>query len=193
MGLWEYITGLMTLVSGLALTEVSLRLSRLIEHRRTVTWDWLPLLTVAIGVGTLVLNWGNAWWYAHAVVTDSYSFGQFVAALLATLLLFLTVAMTLPADAGPDTNLRAYYERQAPAFWTLYALTIGQWAVRRVLVPLAQTGRQDFESGALVAVGTTLAIAIALIFLRDRRVHTVGCGVILMSVVVRNLQFGFGE
>jgi len=180
MGLYEYVVGLMTIVSGLALTEIALRLSRLIEHRRTVRWDALPLLCALLGIGTLVVSWSNAWHPDNAMAAG-FTVGAFMIPLFANLMLYMTIATTLPSDPAPDTDLRAFYDTHNATFWSLFTLTMAQFIVRVIVIPAFRG--EPVPLWVWPTSAAVLGLGIAPIFWRNRLFHYLATiGMILLIV-----------
>ena len=184
MGLYEYVVGLMAIVSGLALTELALRLSRLMEHRRTVRWDALPLLCALLGISTLIVGWSASWLPDNALPAG-YTVGQFMIALFSNLLLYMTIAITLPSDPAPDTDLRAFYDAHNTTFWWLFTATMVQFIIRVLIIPAFRGVPVPFwvwpVSAAVIGTG------IAPILWRNRRFHyvaTVGMILLILGPVL---------
>ena len=103
---------LISIIIGLALTEMLNNLHGLIRDRTHVRWDPLPLVWAATSL-FLVLNY---WWAAYLRLDGSdeaRTAAEFGLILAPALLLFLTAASILPKSNGPaDCDMRAHYESQ---------------------------------------------------------------------------------
>jgi hypothetical protein len=170
----------MTIVSGLALTETALRLSRLLEYRRTVKWDVQPLLCALLGVSTLIINWSNAWHPDNETVTTTVTVGSFVISLSATMLLYLTIATALPSDPDRNTDLGDFYDHQRAVFWGLFTIMLVQFDVRKLIIPGIQG--EPIPAWIFVAAAVAVAVSISLIFWRNRVFH--GVATVALTVLI---------
>jgi hypothetical protein len=164
MGLYEYIVGLLTIVSGLALTEIALRISRLIEFRRTVRWDVRPLLCVLLGVSTLIVSWSLAWKPDGQL--PNYTVGAFVIALFSVLLFYLTIASALPSEIDRDTDLGEFYSLHGAVFWGLFTATIVLFDIRALFIPWLRG--EAIPAWVVLLAAAVLLLSVSPIFLRNR-------------------------
>jgi apolipoprotein N-acyltransferase len=90
----EYIAALLSIIVGLALTDLAQSFRELVRPRRKVNWHWLPLLWAA-NMFFLAIQ---LWWNSFALLTEATS-TFFFPFLLTFLLLYLACAFALP-DPG---------------------------------------------------------------------------------------------
>lgn len=184
----SYILDLFTIVSGLAITEVAQRLARLIGLRRKIRWDWLPLVAAAVIICTVAVAWGRAWFSLDRMPTYSPSFLGFLLTLAAYLLLFVTAAASLPSEIAEDLDLKTFYREQCGEFWTLYAITSGQFIVRSFLWPAVRDGGlQPLELATCMLAAATFFLAVSLVIFQSRRWHMIGAPLVLAVIIGPNM------
>jgi hypothetical protein len=184
----SYILDLFTIVSGLAVTDVAQRLARLIGVRRRIRWDWLPLVAAAVIICTVAVAWGRAWFSLDRTPVYSPSFLGFLMTLAAYLLLYITAAASLPVQIEEGLDLKAFYRDQCGEFWTLYAITNGQFLLRSFAWPaLMHGGLPPMELVTCALASATFALAVSLVIWQDRRWHMIGAPLILAVIIGPNM------
>jgi len=123
MSLAEYISVLLAIVAGLALTDLAISFHKLLRARKRVDWDWVSLALAFVMLMEVVLFWwGSFQWYRTAT---TLSIGGFLPDLALFLMLFLAVAAVLPDEVPAEgLSLRRHYFDTASHFWALMALTM---------------------------------------------------------------------
>jgi hypothetical protein len=168
----EYVLVLVSIVVGLGLTDVLMSFHRLLRAGRRVRWDWAAPLAAVLVLLTLVLMW---WGFYPHEGRGPTTIGAFLPQLVIVILLFLLSAAALPDEVPPEgLDLRAYYDRNGPYFWGLYAATLA-WLMGAQFVggalagaPLAQVARSNLVEFGILAVFVSLAVV------RRRWWHAVG-------------------
>ena len=184
----SYVLDLFTLVSGLAVAEVAQRLARLLSLRRKIRWDWLPMVAAAVILCTVAVAWGRAWFALDRNPTYNTSFLGFLLTLAAYLLLYITAASSLPSEVSGETDLKAFYRDQCGEFWTLYAVTNGQFLVRNFAWPaFIHGGLSPMEWVTCALATVTFALAVSLAVFQHRRWHVIGAPLILAVIVLPNM------
>lgn len=122
MSPFEYLLPFISVLVGLAVTDLATSMHRLLRARARVQWDWLPLASALLGLGAVL----NAWWSLYQQADAStWTMGEFFPLLVALLILFLINAAALPDRVPPEgIDLRAFYESNSPYFWSLFAMYI---------------------------------------------------------------------
>jgi hypothetical protein len=165
MSRFEYLLPLVSIVVGLALTDLLGSLHRLIGARRKVRWHWLPLVWAA---GVLLLNL-QYWWVFYRVgqATVWGNFFAFLFHLLAPILLFLVSAAALPDEVDDGLDLLEQYFAQRAyvcSLLTLYmAHTLGDQAIR---------GSLHLDSGVYIRLAA-IPLLVSLIRSRSMRYHVI--------------------
>lgn len=131
MSPFEYALGLISILMSLALADMVMCFHRLMRNVRTVKWDGRVLLAAALVILEIIRTWFAQWTLRD--LETALSFPVYVALFVHILLLVLTAAACLPDEAGPDCDLRSFYERNRRYFWGVFAGTqlayFGLWLV----------------------------------------------------------------
>jgi hypothetical protein len=168
---FDYTSVLSSIIVGLALTDILVSLHRLLRAGRRVRWDWAAPAGAALVVLTLV----QMWWLLYGPTDTTVTIGQFLPLLVELVLLFLLASSALP-DRVPDDglDLKAYYDRNGPYFWTLFALALG-W------ITISEGAGVGHDLDALLnmlanraADLIALGVLVSLIFVRKRWWHAIG-------------------
>lgn len=165
---YAFLLPLVSVLVGLAVTDVARSVHVLLRARSRVQWDALPLAAAFLAVLTTY----NLWWrVAGSGDLGPYlTLGGFLPLAAQLLVLFLLCASALP-DAVPDAglDLRAFYEGNARTFWTLFAVHVAILIAVR-LVGFA--GDDGVSVAKLTALNlASLALFVVLIVVRQRWVH----------------------
>ena len=120
---------LISIVVGLGLTELLLTFYRLVQARRRVAWDALPLAWALLILVAVV----NYWWGIRAVMAGAsgWTAGEFMLAMLSPIFIFLACAAALPKVEGAERiDMRAAYAEERTAFLLFFlAYGLGNWVI----------------------------------------------------------------
>lgn len=112
---FEYLSVLISIILGLALTQLLTGAGRLIRHRDRVRFYfplgiWLCVLFVVIV---------QTWWTMFSLRTlEDWTIDKFLVVLLHPMFVYLLVELALPDfDATGGVDLKANYLRQSPVFF----------------------------------------------------------------------------
>lgn len=183
-----YVLALVSIISGLAISDVVISLNRLIRAHRRVQWDWLPLVAAAVAVGAIVVSW----WFSWLIVIDpayTPTFGRFLTALCQLVVLYLLACAALPdeiPDAGID--LRAYYEENGRYFWGLYAGLTAFFLIKDVIIVGAESSAGQGPLGVIWAGAAFVAAALLSAF-RRRAIHMALVPLLLAASILPNLAW----
>lgn len=167
---FEYSLGIVSIVVGLALTDVAQSTHRLLVRRRTVRWDPLTLLVAFYALLTVVRMWFAVWGVRDVSAVVNYLFYLSIFAEL--FVLFLLAAASLPDNCeGEDGDLRAYYERQRRYLWTLFTLFHASFLAHWVYFHTDLIGRRIPLWPSILWPLFSVAGSAVLIFTRRRPVH----------------------
>lgn len=168
MNEFSHLRTVVSVLVGLALSNVATSIHHLLRERHRVRWDWLSPCA-ALMATLLILHF----WFIY------YSFGNIVVLtrLGPTLLLLLEIllAVLLACSALPDganeLDLRRYYADQSRYFWLVASCYLaGTLAWNLVLSPaMNPLGRLGLWRDDLIMLG--LFILLALV--RRRQLHEV--------------------
>jgi len=169
MSAFEYTSVMASIIIGLALVDVLVSLNRLIRAGKVVRWHWAAPVAAVMVVLTLI----QVWWGLYSPQDTRITIGQFLPLLVELVILFLLAAAALPDEVAADgVDLKAYYHRNGPYFWSLFAAAIG-WLITVDIVEAVVKGRLlDFLADRVVDLGV-LGIFVSLIFIRRLWWHAV--------------------
>ncbi len=164
MDAFSYLSVLLSIILGLAITQVLQGVRGLLLARTRVR-IFLPVLLWA---GMIVAMAVQSWWASFGLADHrEWTFGAFGIVLVQTILLYMLAALVLP-DFPPDapTDLHAHYYRERMAFFGIVVVMLVVSALKDVVLD------RHPPSGAnlafhLVFIATGLVAMIA----RHRRVH----------------------
>ncbi len=164
MDAFSYLSVLLSIIIGLAITQLLQSLGRIIQARDRVTMFWPPIAWAAL----LILVSVQTWWALFGLRSrEVWSFFPFLVVVLQTINLYLTTAIILPEIApGEQVDLRAHYFKQARWFFSL--------TIVAVLISLA---KDLVLNGALPALANTViqlifvGVALSAILVRRERYH----------------------
>jgi hypothetical protein len=164
---FEYVSVLAAIIVGLGLTDVLVSLHRMLRAEKLVRWDWAAPTATVFAVLTIV----QIWWSLFGTQDQPLTIGQFMPQLIELVLLFLLAAGALPDEVpSGGLDLRKYYDRNGPYFWSLYAAALA-WPV------LIETGAAVLDGAGWRVLDyramdfLILAVFISLIFIRNRWWH----------------------
>lgn len=174
MGLFEFLMILISVVVGLALTELLSGAAQLLRDRDTVRFHWLHIL-FQIGVFfALLQQWWESW---DLVNVTSVTFGSVLSLLLPSVVLFLIAHLMFPKPAK-NADLEAYYYRQAPILWGLVFLG----TLHGTFIEAIMQGTAVFQASNLT--GIPILIICAILILNDRKpVHSILAPIIMLLVI----------
>jgi hypothetical protein len=128
---------LVSIVVGLGLTELLLTFYRLVQARRRVAWDALPLAWALLILIAVV----NFWWGIRAIMAGAsgWTTGEFMLVMISPVFIFLACAAALPKlEAGERLDMKAAYADERTAFLLFFlAYQGGNWIVDLGLVPMS--------------------------------------------------------
>lgn len=148
---------LISIVVGLGLTELLLTFYRLVQARRRVTWDALPLAWALLILIAVV----NYWWGIRGVLASAsgWTTGDFMLTMISPIFVFLACAAALP-KVEPDgrTDMKAAYAEERTAFLLFFlAYQGGNWIIDLSgLIP--QTPTVVFVHRTMVCVALIVAL-----------------------------------
>ena len=180
MGAFEYMLMLVSVVLGLAVSDLAISLHRLLGAGARVRWDALAPLAAAVAFLKIVNQWWA--WFATAQIARALTFEAFVLVLIATTMLFLLAAAAFP-DEAPEgqIDLAQHYAKVARRYWLLFASEL-------VLMNAIDIWAQmSIAPARFDLVGTLLSPAAAV------SVSAVGAAVAVDSSVPRAAVVASGE
>ncbi|WP_398326604.1 hypothetical protein [Vulcanococcus sp.] len=172
MSEFEYLLVLVSVLVGVALSDLATSAHRLLRERRRVRWDWLSPL--AAGLATLAIL--RFWWkFYHFGQSEAWEqFGFFLLLLVQLFQLVLLACAALPDEAS-GLDLRRFYAEQSRYYWWLFSTyALGAIAFNALASGGVWWLGAPPHSHASVAFITNLVflpVSIALGLFRQRRLH----------------------
>lgn len=125
MNPFDYSLGLLTILMGLALADVSFSFHHLAVRAKTIRWDGRPLVAAALVIVECVRLWFGQWTLRSVSVALTFPiyFGLFIQMLL----LVLLASASLPDKPSDDCDMGAVYEQRRRYFWGLFAAYSGMY------------------------------------------------------------------
>jgi hypothetical protein len=120
---------LISIVLGLGLTELLLSFYRIVQARKRVTWDALPLAWALL----ILIAAVNFWWGIRAIMAGAsgWTTGEFMLAMISPIFIFLACAAALPkVEPGEPLDMKASYSEERAAFLLFFlAYQCGNWTI----------------------------------------------------------------
>lgn len=141
MSVSEYVLAFVTLLLGLAITDLLASFHKLLRAWRRVKWDWLtPLLALLMLFGAVLFWWLCYAWFSGV---QSISILQFLPKLAFLAVNVLMIVSVLPDDVPEEgIDLRTFYIESRVHIWSL--VTIG--FILSIAVNMIDRGPTAFAS-----------------------------------------------
>lgn len=164
MDAFSYLSVLLAVIVGLAITQVLQGYRALALSRERVRWYAPPL----IWSGLILILATQHWWANYDLTRHrEWTFIQFGAALFQTLLFYMMAAIVLPdVRTEEPTDLKAHYYREVPLFFGLGSAAVLWNEVREFALNHALPRPLDLGFQAIF-----LLLSLAAILLRRERFH----------------------
>jgi hypothetical protein len=164
MDAFSYLSVLLSIILGLAITQVLQGVRGLLLSRRQVNL-YLPVLLWA---GTILLMAVQMWWASFGLADHAeWTFAEFGIVLVQTTLLYMLAALVLPDFArGETTDLKAHYYRETRSFFAILVAILIVSVIKDLLID------GHLPTGANLAFHAVfIAIALACATSRRARLH----------------------
>jgi hypothetical protein len=152
MDAFNYLSVLISLILGLAITQVLKGVRGLMQSRTRLVGYWPSVLWAILIVVISVQSWWSMFGLRHH--TD-WTFLQFSGVLMQTIVLYLLAALVLPDFFGDAAvNLRDHYYGHRRWFFSLLAILIVTSLVKQLIVDGELPRPLDFAfHGLFIAIG----------------------------------------
>jgi hypothetical protein len=173
---FEYLSVLLSIILGLAITQILQGYRGLLLVRQSVRLYWPSLIWSVL----ILLFACQAWWASFGLEdTTEWHFGTFLIILLQMGLIYMLAALVLPdtGDRG-QFDMKAHYQAQRCPFFTCFLLVVPVSLLKDLLLDgvLPEATNLGFHAGlaALALAGLTvrsarfqlaLAIGTAILFI----------------------------
>jgi hypothetical protein len=175
MGLFEFLMILLSVIIGLALTELLTGVASLLRVRETVHFYWVHI-GVQFGIFVALLQqWWESWDLARIEVI---SFGAVLLLIVPSLVLFLIAHMLFPRPAK-DANLEDYYYKQSPVIWGLVVLGTVEGTF---IMPLVE--QEPVFHASNISGLPMVALCVALAVSKNRKLHAIVAPLVLALVLL---------
>lgn len=164
MDAFSYLSVLLSIILGLAITEVLQKYRSLILSRARVRLAWLPILWSVLVLLLVVQHWWASFGLAERT---QWTFADFLVTLVLTGLIYMMAAVVLPdIPADEPVDLQAHYWRERRAFFGLFVVAV-TWSILREWQLEGRLPR--FEN--LLFHGLFIAVGLIGLITRRERVH----------------------
>ena len=182
----DFIIGLLTIVTGLAICDMIVSLHGLLINRRNVKWDWLALVSAAFVVLAII----NTWRMTYVAFQDAEkgpAIWVFLLILMQNVGLYLAARTVLPdkVDLGEPFDLATYYEFIDRYLWSAI-LTATAAYIALSLLGLIMRGTLLYQN-LFIQVLIGLPVIVALVIWPNRKLHRVGVPILFVWLCIRTL------
>jgi hypothetical protein len=129
MEAFDYAMGLVSIVVGIALSDLAVSFHKLFRNKRAISWDARPLLAAALTFVVLFSMWFDIWAVHGRPEILSYPF--LLSIIVELVLLFLMATAVLPDEPLSTPDLAIFYNENARSIWTFFLLFqisyVGHW------------------------------------------------------------------
>jgi hypothetical protein len=137
MEAFDYAMGLVSIVVGIAISDLALNFHKLFRRRRTLSWDARTLLAAALTFVVLFSMWFDLWAVHGRPEILNYPF--LLSIIVELVLLFLMATAVLPDEPLPNDDLATFYDNNARSIWTFFLLFqisyVGHWLYFKMTSP----------------------------------------------------------
>lgn len=183
MSAFEYLSVLISIILGLALTQLLTGAGRLIRRRDRVRFFFPAALWMGVFFVVIVQTW---WTMFTLRLYEDWTIDKFLVVLLHPALVYFLVDLLVPeTDGGGEIDMKAEFMRHAPIFFAaLVGLLLASLA-RPLVMHWRFTPWSDFAFH-----GVFIALSTAAIFVRSANFHRVlaPASVLLLVVYVALLS-----
>jgi hypothetical protein len=183
MNPFDYLTILVSIVLGLAMTNVLTRLAAIVSARERVDFYWPPVAWAIWVFFICVQHWWAAW-STHEM--RAWTFLAFFTGLLDPIILFFLSALVLPDrdEAGPIDLGAWYYRNRAWFFGTLALLPIAS-----IVDELVRTARIASMLNLAFLIAFDVVVVFALLLPSRRAQEWITAQALILTVVYVAMLF----
>jgi hypothetical protein len=171
MEAFDYAMGLVSIVVGIAISDLAVSFHKLFRHRRTLSWDARTLLAAAFTFIVLFSMWFDLWAVHGRPEILNYPF--LLSIVVELVLLFLMATAVLPDEPLPNDDLATFYDDNARSIWTFFLLFqisyIGHWFYFKLTAPSKELHHTLTRLPQLLMV--PLVAGILVLMPRRRKLH----------------------
>lgn len=186
MPAYEHVVVVMSMVLGLAVTQLLRGLAQLYRSRKRVPIYWLHAAWVLLMVLFSFLLWWTFWNYRGI---GDWNFFRFVLYLSPTIVFYYLTAIAFPDPAEPDVGLREFYFANRVGFFGTFAIYLVVAGITAAVV----RGLPVLDPSNVFRLVTVLLMLIALRSASERvhaAVLALSAGLMLAFILVFQLRLG---
>lgn len=185
MSPFEFIIIFFAFVYSLALAHLLFAWTRMIRHRRQITFSWPHLLWMLVAMFLLAVDWLSTWDYR---TFDKLSLVEISSGFLFVMLNYFFCALVSPDFEGGETyNLERFHSTEGRTYILVFVATVTIAIVENFLAGEKLGITKQGVENALVLF--QLPLSLLPLFVKRPWVQIVAPAVILMTIVAYGAMF----
>jgi hypothetical protein len=182
---FEFIIIFFAFVYSLALAHLLFAWTRMIRHRRQITFSWPHLLWMLVAMFLLAVDWLSTWDYR---TFDKLSLVEISSGFLFVMLNYFFCALVSPDFEGGETyNLERFHSTEGRTYILVFVATVTIAIVENFLAGEKLGITKQGVENALVLF--QLPLSLLPLFVKRPWVQIVAPAVILMTIVAYGAMF----
>ena len=182
----DFIVGLLTIVTGLAICDMIVSLHGLLINRREVKWDWLALVSASYVLLAII----NTWRMTYVGFQDAVrgpAIWVFLLILTQNVGLYLAARTALPdkVELGEPFDLGAYYDFIDRYLWSAIMTANVAYLVLSILGLLTR-GTLPYQN-LFIQILIGLPLILALVVWPNRKLHRLAVPLLFVWQCIRVL------
>jgi hypothetical protein len=185
MSPFEFIIIFFAFVYSLALAHLLFAWTRMIRHRRQITFSWPHLLWMLVAMFLLAVDWLSTWDYRRL---DNLSLVEISSAFLFVMLNYFFCALVSPDFEGGETyDLERFHSTEGRTYILVFLVTVTIALVENFLAGEKLGVTKEGVENALVLF--QLPLSLLPLFVKRAWVQIVAPALILMTIVAYGAMF----
>lgn len=166
MNLFSYLGVLVSVIMGLAITELLGGLRKVIQYRRNAETYWPHIVwNLNVFIYIIAIWWGFFWWNS----LEDWSFFLFLFILLYAVMFYFLATMLNPHELESGFSFKSYFMDNRVWFFGTYAAA---WSIDIVETHLkAEEGLRDVPEYYLIFVAVMIGFSIIGMITRNEKFH----------------------
>lgn len=182
----DFIVGLLTIVTGLAICDMIVSLHGLLINRREVKWDWLALVSASYVLLAII----NTWRMTYVGFQDAArgpAIWVFLLILMQNVGLYLAARTALPdkVELGEPFDLGAYYDFIDRYLWSAI-MTANVAYLALSILGLLTRGTLPYQN-LFIQILIGLPLILALVVWPNRKLHRLAVPLLFVWQCIRVL------
>jgi hypothetical protein len=159
MDVFNYVMVLVSVIAGLAITQLLQGVTQIIQEPGRVKLYWVQLV-FALGNFLWVVSW---WWFEFSLARQTWTFSLYLFVIAYAVVTYLRCSVSFPLAIDRAQDLRAYYYARRVPYFGLVLLQLlidiadtmlKGWSHMVTLGPLYWIGMPIMAVGAVIAMKT---------------------------------------